>query len=373
MRRRARARLALAVALSMVELGCRSSPEEPDRPPPPTPVRCEPVTERTVEVQARLRGTVAAPPNQDAIVSSAVAGRIVSLKVLEGDAVAKGDLLAVVENPSLGSDQEQAAASVASARAILENAQKTLGRERELFDQGIAARRAVEDAEARVASATADLSVARAQQRLAAQQSARAKLGAPLAGTVVRVTRGLGELVDGTPATPILEVANTSVLELSCDVASSELVRIDEGAAARVELDALPDQSIDGKVVSIAPTVDQTTSLGRIRLELSPPAALSKRLHLGMAGQAILTTAQRRALVVPPPALSRSQDGRDQLVVCKEEKGGTVAQVTEVTVGTRDQAWVEITKGPAPGTLVVVDRALGLEDGTRLAPRKRSP
>jgi RND family efflux transporter MFP subunit len=188
----------------------------------------------------------------------------------------------------------------------------------------------------------------------------------------VKVLRGTGELVDGTPATPIVEVANTEVLELSCDVASSDLVRVDEGAAVEVRLDALPERTVDGKVARIAPTVDPTTSLGRVRIELSPPAALLTRLRIGMGGKATVAVGERPALVVPPSALRRSQDGQDQVVVCARREGGTIASAKDVTVGARSAAGVEITRGLSVGTPVVVDRVLGLEDGTPVAPQKPS-
>jgi len=361
----------LPLWLSAIGAGCSSSSERPARPPTPTPVRCEAVSEQTVQTQVRLQGTVAARPNRTAVVSSAVPGRIASMHVLEGDKVAKGELLAVVENPSLAPDRDKAVASVDSARAARDNAQSALARQRRLFDQGIAARRAVEDAETRLAVTAADLKTARAQQRLAAQRSALAQVRAPIAGTVVKVTRGIGELVDGTPATPIVQVADTSVLELSCDVASADLVRIVQGVAAAVRLDALPDQSFSGKVARVAPTVDPSTSLGRVRIELSPPSALVSRLHIGMGGRATITTGRRKALVVAPSALRRAQDGHEQVVVCAQREGETVASVRDVAVGVRSDAWIEITRGPPAGTLVVVDRALGLEDGTRITPRRR--
>ena len=361
--------LVLFLGMAVIAFGCRSSSNDQTRPPQPAPVRCDAIREQPIAANVRLRGTVSARPNEDAVLSSAVAGRISSMRVTEGDTVNKGDLLAVVENPSLGPDQEKAVASARSARATLANARQSLERERALFDQGIAARRAVQDAEARVATADADLAAARAQQRLAAEQSALAQVHAPIAGTVIKVMRGIGERVDGTPATPILELANTSVLELHCDVASPDLVRLEEGATATIRLDALPEQPINAKLVRVAPTVDPTTSLGRVRIELAPSKSQAKHLHIGMGGQATVPTGLRRALVVPPSALRRSQDGRDQLVVCAQRDGRSVASVTAVTVGTRAENWVEITHGPTKGTLVVIDRALGLEDGTPIAPQ----
>lgn len=363
--------LVLSLAMAQIVLGCRSSSDSRPSSPKPTPVRCDLVGERSIETNLSLRGTVSARPNEDAVVSSAIPGRISSMRVTEGDTVAKGALLAVVENPSLGSDQETAAASISSAQATLKNAEQSLERERGLFAQGIAASRAVQDAETRVASAAADLAAARAQRRLAGRQSALAQVRAPIAGTVIKVRRGIGELVDGTTTTPIVEVANTSALELLCDVTSLDLVRLDEGASASIYLDALPGQLVNGKLVRVAPTVDPTTSLGRVRIELSPSTSVASRLRIGMSGQAIIATGRHRAIVVPSSAVRRSQDGQDQVVVCARRNGKYFASVKTVTVGERADTWVEITQGPSAGTLVVVDRALGLEDGTPLAPQRQ--
>lgn len=362
----------LVAASAAQAVACSAQPEGQAGAPAPLEVRCEALTRRTLQTVVHLRGRVAAPPETDAIVSSAVAGRIASMHVVEGDSVAAGQLLAVVENPSLASDRDQAAAAVASARAAVRNAEQALEREQGLFELGIAARRAVEDAKATVATATAEFSSARARSELASRQLERAQVQAPFAGTVVKVMRRTGELVDGTPGTPIVQVADVSALQLACDVASTDLVHIERGATAEVHLDALVEPAIDGRIARVAPTVDPTTSLGQVRIALSPPPALAGRLHIGMAGGATVDAGQREALVVPPSALRRSQDGKDELVLCVPRDGGTVASPAEVSVGVRTRDWVEITEGASAGTRAVVDRALGLEDGAPIAPRGQS-
>jgi len=65
---------------------------------------------------------------------------------------------------------------------------------------------------------------------------------------------------------------------------------------------------------------------------------------------------------VPESALRRSMTGADELVVCDHD----VARVRVVEVGSRSAAGVEIAKGLAAGEQIVVDHALGLEDGQPL-------
>ncbi|MCB9737073.1 MAG: efflux RND transporter periplasmic adaptor subunit [Deltaproteobacteria bacterium] len=365
--------LATAVAL-LLAAGCRgdapADAASADAPPAPMPVRCEPLAERTIAAEVALRGTVQAPPNRHATVSSPVAGRLTAVRVAVGDTVAEGDVVAVVDSPQLRAEREEAVAAAAAARAAVTSAQKDLARKRALFDEGIVARRAVEELDAQLATARADLATARAREHLADEQLARAEVRAPLAGTVVRAALAAGELVDGTPGTPIVEIADLTSLELTGDLASADVVRVTEGAVAEVRLDPLPNVAVPGRVARVDPTVDPATSLGRVRVALSPPPDLAQRLAIGLAGQATLHVGDRRVVAAPPGALRRSLDGKDEVVVCApaESGAGTVAKAAEVTVGERGDGWVEVADGPAAGTPVVVDRAVGLEDDAPLAP-----
>lgn len=363
----------LVALMTIPSVGCSSSSEPAVAPEPPAAeVTCAPARRKEVTDQVVLRGVVRAPPNRDAVVSAAVPGRIVSVKVTEGDPVKAGDALATIDDPQLASAEAQAQAALQSAQAVLEAARQTLDREKKLYAEGIAAQRDVQDAQSKAASAQADVTTARSKVQLAKEQRARARVQAPIAGTVIRVMRRAGELVDGTPSTPIAEVADTSVLELSSDVPASELVRLSEGQSAEVTLDAIADHPIPGAIVRIAPTVDTATSLGKVRIELHPSEADAGHLHIGMAGQALIHTGKRSALVVPEQAVRESSDGQDEVVVCRHGADGTTASVRRVQVGLHTDGEVEIAKGLSGGEEVVADHVLGLDDGEKLRPQKGS-
>jgi hypothetical protein len=171
------------------------------------------------------------------------------------------------------------------------------------------------------------------------------------------VYKRVGESVDGTSATPIAEVADVRTLELHAQVPPTSLMPLRDGMPATVRVLGL-DSTIEASVVRVAPAVDSTTLLGLVRVAL----AKSDGIKVGTAASAQIAINKRPGVRVPASALRRSLVGEDGLVVCD----GGVAHVRGVKVGARTEAGVEILDGVKPGERVVVDKALGLEDGQQL-------
>ena len=358
---RAVKRVALAIAL----LACRKEPAAPadeEGSAAPVAVTCE--AARAVATTARIdvRGVVGVPPDRGATVASTVVGRIAELRVHEGQRVAKGAPLATIDDPSLGPAVAEGDAAVSAAQAAVANAEAVLARANRLVAQGVAPRRDAEEAEARRATTAADLATARAKQGLARRQLDRAHVVAPIAGVVVHLFRHVGELVDGTPTTPLAEIADSTTLELHADVPAADLVRMRVDQHAEVILDALPDQHLVATITAISPAVTTATALGQVRATLAP-APPDVQLVLGLAG-ALRIDVPRAAggVSVPVAALRRAADGTSQVVSCK----GGVAHPLAVTPGGRVGDRVEIASGLAVGETVVIDHVLGLEEGVAL-------
>src|SRR4051794_20219727 len=91
--------LVAAIALAACKKGGGEAAGEDEL--PPAAVTCTPVTAGTIEEIVSITGVIAPPPKVDAIVSSPVVGRVAQVTIEEGDHVAAGQLLAIVEDPSL--------------------------------------------------------------------------------------------------------------------------------------------------------------------------------------------------------------------------------------------------------------------------------
>ena len=348
------AALALAVSLA----ACRHHAADEDPAVPPVHTRCVAATRSTLTESRSIRGTVAAAPEHQAVVSPQVAGRITRVRVREADHVRLGDVVAEIESPALQDALAQARGAEVQARAIAHNAQTTLTRTEFLFGRGIAARQEVDDARSHKEQSDASVTQTHAALETATRNLARAQVRAPLAGVVVRLIRQSGEVVDGTPSTPVLEIADPSVLEFQGAAAPADLVALRAGQTAHVRFDALPDRVIDGTVRAVSPSVALNTGVGGVRFTLDTH---DTPLPLGLFGTAEVTIGQRADVtVIPAAALRNGGTTGTEVVVCDNGH----AHPREVTVGLRQGDRVEVTDGLTPGLAVAIDGVLALTDGS---------
>jgi len=355
---RTSARTCWLVIAAAAAAACRHAPEAEDEDrPAPAAVSCRPATAATIDDLVDVTGVIAPPPKLDAVVSSPLPGRVAQVVVEEGDRVAAGALLAVVEDPALGAGSLEALAAVDSAKAQRVAADQEVARQDRLVASGIGARKDLDDARAKAAAAAADVAAATARAGLAGAQLARREIRAPRAGVVLHLQRKVGESVDGTTATPIAEIADLSVLELHAQAPPAALRPLRDGMHATVQVLG-SDAPVAGTVVRVAPAVDPATMLGVVRIALASTESTTAGIQVGTSATARIAIGQRPGVRVPASALRRSLVGEDEVVVC----GAGTAHVRKVAIGSRGDQGVEIKDGIKAGEQVVVDHVLGLQD-----------
>jgi RND family efflux transporter MFP subunit len=354
-------RSVLLVCLCIGMPACKRG-SEVELPPAPKAVKCVRVQRALVKDVIEVRGTVSPLPNRDALVAPQVSGRILRVEVREGDPVSAGQVVARIDDAPLVDAAHQADAGLARARAQHQNAETTLARVRRVFEHGIAARQEVDDASAREASAKAAQDEAQAAARQAHRQIDRARVRSPLTGVVLKILRKPGELVDGSPATPVVEIADTSQLELVADVPTQDLIRLRRGAPATLGIAAMPERSFDAVVSLVAPSVDRTTGVGTVRVAIKhsdladPPVGAfgAARVEAGNPHQATL---------IPQAAIRSVVAGEGEVVVCGPDH---LAHVRKVTRGLGRDGLIEVRGELGPGDRVAVAPVLGLSEGDTL-------
>jgi len=344
------------LVLWMSLLGCaRAAEKQPEA--ARKKVHCAPVTFEKVTDAVELAGAVSPLPDRDAQVAPQVAGRVLSVLVREGDAVGEGQVVARVDSAAFVDQAHQAEAALARARVERENAEATRARLEKVYEHGIAARQEVDDAAARAAAARAAEAEAEAALQRARRDVDRAAVKSPFAGVTLKVMRRPGELVDGTPATPVVEIADPSRLELVASAAASDLVTVRAGQAATVSVPALPGRLWNGTVAAVSPAVDKTTGLGAVRVSLSLEEGA--RPPVGVLGSARIHVGEPRAAPTVPREALRGTGAEAEVVVCGAEG---VAHARGVHRGTVAGDRVEVA-GVLPGDAVVVEPVLGVTDG----------
>ncbi|HXU73588.1 MAG TPA: efflux RND transporter periplasmic adaptor subunit [Polyangia bacterium] len=349
--------VAVGVAALAAVAGCkRSTGDEAETLKPK--VKVVAVAEARIAPRTPVAGVLAPLPGRDVKVGALVPGRVDRVFVAEGDAVKVGQPLAHVEAEPLKQNVSQAAAQREHAVADLQNARTKLERAERLYRDGIAAKQEVDDARAAVVAADSGLKSAQATGGIAGVQLERATLRAPIAGVVAAILVPAGQPVDGN-GTPVIEVADTAVLDLRAPVSAARVG--DVAVGQRAELDVEGVGTVAGAVEAIAPLVDPTTNTVVVRVRV--PNA-DGRLRGGMFARGAILGAPHPGLAVPRSALLPG-DGGAATVVAVVDGEGAVAHRSLVLGADAGDA-VEVRGGLKAGERVIVAGGYALPDGTKV-------
>ena len=201
--------------------------------------------------------------------------------------------------------------------------------------------------------AAAEQKALSARNRLESAQSGleSASITTPLAGYVAQVLAEPGDGVE--PRTEILEIVDTTIVEVDGIVDEIDVLLVQVGTAAEVSLDALPGVTIPGIVTEIAEDArnQQGVVSYPIRIRMEIPQGIQPRAGLSAIANIVLRE-ERNVLLVPQQALYGSFD--QPLVRVMTDQG-----VTErpVTLGSSDDFWVAVKDGLAEGDRVVLESA----------------
>ncbi len=341
-----------------------------------------------------------------------VSGEIIELHVEEGEYVERGQLLARI-NPDIYESMRdraeaslnQAKANLANARArVLQseaqyvNARSSYLRNKQLFDENAISESEYDSAYSQYRVAEADVEASKQSEEAARYQMMSAEAGvreardnlsktnlfAPMNGTVSRLDAEVGERVVGTQqyaGTEIIRIANLNKMEVKVDVNENDIIRVNEGDTAFIQVDAYFGEEFLGVVTSIANSADvgrlsddQVTNFEvRIRLLSESYSHLQRadRPHLspfrpGMSATVDIQTERAvDVLSLPIQAVTtreragQDEDGdsggsgmaRQREVVFLYEDGKV--RMTPVRSGIQDNQHIEIREGLEDGQLVV--------------------
>ena len=307
--------------------------------------------------QLPLTGTVT--PARRSPVSTEIAGKIAQLHVEEGTLVESGDVLATLDARRARLSLAQAQAAEREAEAERADAERRLDMARRLAE-----RRAVSEDERRTleTEVQSDRAVLERLQAEADEQALLLDLHdirAPFAGVVAQRFTDSGAWVQ--PGDPIVELVELSRLRIDVAVPQEFYPRLTGGARATIRLDARPENTLEGSLLSAVPVASpgSRTFLARVAVSddnaaLMPGQSADVTLHL--------PTGDRHP-VIPRDALLRYPDGRTTAWVVINADGGATAQERNIAVGRTFAGRVEVRSGLTEGDLVVVEGNEGLQPG----------
>lgn len=302
-----------------------------------------------VETAAVERGTIArdlsVSGNVESLrtvgVNSQVGGAVLSVNVQEGDAVARGAVLASMDGREL-------AAQVRSAQASYEVARSAHERARKLRESQV------------VTEAEYERDRAAAEAARATLEGLRTRLGytvirAPSAGVVTEKKVEAGDVIGAQ--TPLFTLADLSTPVVRVGISERDVVSLSSGQSAQVTLDALPGRTFPGRIRRIFPTADPQTRLVPVEVALQGEGARMARPGF-LARITFALGAQEGVLLLPQSAIV-GDGGVESVFVLND----STVERRSVETGLTSQGRVQIASGLQEGEIVVVTGNNRLREG----------
>lgn len=286
--------------------------------------------------------------------SSAVPGIVSIVHHDLGDAVEPGEPLVTIQSAELGA----AKAAYLQALAALKLKERNHAREADLLGQGAGTERAVQEAETDLAEGR--IAVSRAEQELLRlglsteriavvtrreDTSPTFVLSAPFAGRVVEREAAVGEVV--RPDVPVVAVADVSRMWAMADVFESDILDVQVGQSAVLQVEGLRGRNVPGLVTWVSSHVDPRTRTLQARVEVENPDGL---LRANMFAKASIAVRDHHpALVVPVDAVQ--WEGCCNVVFVKRSE--VLYEPRKVMLGVNTGRVYEVLSGVGAGEEIV--------------------
>ena len=314
---------------------------------------------QTVEWPQRLAidGNVVAW--QEAVIGAELGQlRISEVLVQVGDRVKKGQLLARLDDATSASDFAEAEAAVAEAEAAAEEAHGNAERAKALGEEGFYSPQLYNQYRTVERTATARLNAARARLTSARLRLQRTRIAAPDDGVISARSATVGSL--SQPGQELFRLIRGGRLEWQAELAATQLGEVRVGAPALISVPG-GGEPIQGKVRSVAPSIDPRTRNGIVYVDL--PADGASAARAGMFARGEIDIGSAPALTVREASLVMHDGYSYVYTVASRTTPQQQVRLTKVDTGRRQGARIEIVSGLTPDAQVVVAGAGFLTDG----------
>ena len=373
-----RKNLALAVLClaSTGAVACRKTQAAVTAPPPKIPqgevwltptqikdakIEVIDVAEQPVDDTILTSGTVTLDDQRTGHVFSPVTGRVIAIRAQLGEHVKKGQPLAVIESPDIGS----AIADVHKAQADLIAADHDLKRKKDLFEQKAGSASDLESAQDAYRRAKAEVERSLEKERLlrvgnADSVSQTFSLAAPVDGEVLMRNINPGIEVQGQysggAGQELFTIGELDHVWVIGDLYEMDFARVHDGAPAIVTVVAYPGRVFKGTVDWVSGSLDPMTRTAKVRCNFDN---LDRSLRPMMYATVQISVDQKQALAIPRDALLRLGDSKIVFVQVGEGDGVVKYRRIPVDVDEGESSkWLEVKHGLSAGQKIVTAGAI---------------
>lgn len=289
----------------------------------------------------QANGELEVPPQSEATVTPVIGGNVTVIRVIEGDKVDRGDVLAYIEHPEIIEVQTKYMNAVNS----LNFQEKEFNRQKKLYEAGVGSGETFQRAEAELESFKGQVVGLKAQlQQLNIKpelvQKGNIQRGipilSPIDGAVQAVNIKIGQFVQAQ--TEMFQIINTEHVHVDLMVFEKDVAKVKKGQKVFFRIESLPDTELEAEIISVSKNFEQDPKAVHVHAEI---INRPENLVPGMYVRGRIAVDNQRTTALPESAIIR--DGEKFYAFTAEEEGDAWSfKPLEIVTGTEQGEWVEI-------------------------------
>jgi cobalt-zinc-cadmium efflux system membrane fusion protein len=300
---------------------------------------------RNINSYVEANGQLEVPPQNEATVTAIIGANITSIKVIEGDKVRKGQVLAYLSHPDLIKLQTD----YVNSWNQLQYLEKEYQRQKKLYEEKVGSGKEFQKTQADYQSmkgmvkgyeAQLTLIGVRFDKILEGDIYAQVPVVSPINGHIRLVEVKTGQYVQ--PQTEMFEIVNIDHIHADLMVFEKDVHKVEEGQKVRFTVESLPEKELEATIYTVGKSFEQDPKAIHLHAEIENKEGL---LIPGMYVRGKIMIDDTRSYALPEAGVVR--DGDKFFIFSAQKKNNNkktewTLEPMEVIVGTKDDGWVEV-------------------------------
>ena len=296
---------------------------------------------RNMSGYVEANGTLEVPPQNEAAITSVVGANVLSIKVIEGDKVNKGQVVAYLSHPNIIQMQTDYLNAFSNSNFL----KKNFERQQKLYDAGVGSGVNFQKAKAEYDASKAMVSGLEAQLKLLNINTSSVRNGtivqsislrSPIGGYVQKVEVKTGQYVE--PQTELFEIVNTHHVHADLMVFEKDVYKVKKGQKVNFTVQSIPDTELTAEIYSVSKTFEDNPKAVHVHAEIENKKGI---LIPGMYIQGKIQVENTKTTALPESAIVKEGDRFFVFSAEKENEDWSFKPV-EVLLGAKDGNWVAV-------------------------------
>lgn len=300
---------------------------------------------RNISSYVEANGQLEVPPQNEAAVTAIIAANVTSIKVIEGDKVSKGQVLAYLSHPDLIKLQTD----YFNSWNQLQFLEKEYQRQKKLYEEKVGSGKEYQKIQSDYQSMKGNVNGYEAQLKMMGLGQEKIKQGeiyeqipvlSPISGHIRLVEVKTGQYVQ--PQTEMFEIVNINHIHVDLMVFEKDMHKVKEGQKVRFSIESLPDKELEATIYAVGKSFEQDPKAIHLHAEIENKEGL---LIPGMYVRGRIMTEIIQSYALPEAAVVREGEKYFIFTAKKEYDNGETEwafEPVEVIAGAIDEGWIEI-------------------------------